>query len=180
MDSSKIGKLKHSMAVIIDWPGKKCRIYLEKAILIAMVVGCNQLVACRSAKSPVISNSNKVYYLSDRDTVYKEVDVLPEFISGKEARLTWLRRNVKMPAVTELFATFGDVVCEFVVKKDGTLTDARCVSSPDVYLKKEVMRNIPFMEKWTPGMIDGKPVNTLYTMTISFSKSGCLSQIEFK
>ncbi len=168
------------MALIIDWFGKKSRIYLGKAILIAMVVGCNQMVACRSAKSPVIGNLDKVYYLSGKDTVYKEVDVLPEFISGKEARLTWLRRNVKMPVATELFETFGDVVCEFVVKKDGSLTDARCISSPDVYLKKEVMRKIPLMEKWTPGMIDGKPVNTLYTMTISFSRSGCLPRIEFK
>ena len=108
------------------------------------------------------------------------MDVLPEFISGKEVRLTWLKHNVKMPAVTELFETFGDVVCEFVVKKDGALTDVQCISFPDAYLKKEVMRNIPLMEKWTPGMIDGKPVNTLYTMTISFNRSGCLSRIEFK
>ena len=145
-----------------------------------MFFSIGQAAVCQSVKSPITGSANKVYYLLGKDTVYKEVDVLPEFISGKEARLTWLRRNVKMPAVTELFATFGDVVCGFVVKKDGTLTDARCISSPDVYLKREVMRNIPLMEKWTPGMIDGKPVNTLYTMTISFSKSGCLSQIKFK
>lgn len=180
MDSSKVDKFKHSMALVIGWYNKRCRGYYWKAILMAMVVNCNQTVASQSVKSSVIGNSNKAYYLSGKDTIYKEVDVLPEFISGTEARLTWLRRNVKMPAVTELFATFGDVVCEFVVKKDGSLTDARCISSPDVYLKREVMRNIPLMEKWTPGMIDGKPVNTLYTMTISFNKSGCLSQIEFK
>lgn len=172
----KIRKLKKEVMRI---KVLECSI-IFKIMMFVIACACNQFAACQSVESSVISDANEAYYISGKDTIYKKVDVLPEFISGKGVRLMWLRRNVKMPTLTQEAGAYGDVVCQFVVKIDSTITDVQFVSYPDEAVKKEVKRNIPLMEKWTPGTIDGRPVNTLYTMIINFRRTGCVFCIEFK
>ena len=62
----------------------------------------------------------------------------------------------------------GRVVTQFVVDKDGSITDVKVVRSLDPMLDKEAVRLVKSMPKWTPGKLNGSPVRVKYILPISF------------
>ena len=57
---------------------------------------------------------------------------------------------------------------QFVVEKDGSVTQIKAVRSPDPSLEKEAIRVVSMMPKWTPGINNGQPVRVKYTLPVSF------------
>lgn len=97
------------------------------------------------------------------------VEQLPEFPGGKEALFRFLNENVKYPAVAVANRIQGRVICQFVVEKDGTITDVVVVKSGgDASLDKEAVRVLKSMPKWIPGKQKGQPVRVKYTVPVSF------------
>ena len=63
----------------------------------------------------------------------------------------------------------GRTLITFVVKKNGKVKNFEVArSSGDKLLDKEALRVIKKMPKWKPGMHDGKKVNVLFTLPITF------------
>jgi TonB family protein len=62
----------------------------------------------------------------------------------------------------------GMVVCNFVVQKNGSISDVKVIRSIDPLLDKEAVRVIEAMPKWTSGLKGSEPVNVEYTIPISF------------
>lgn len=62
----------------------------------------------------------------------------------------------------------GKVIVQFVVDRDGTISNPKVVRGVDPYLDKEAIRVISSMPKWTPGMQNGKKVRVKYTIPVSF------------
>jgi TonB family protein len=60
----------------------------------------------------------------------------------------------------------------FVVKKDGSITDAKVVKSVAPSLDAEALRVINAMPNWTPGKQGGQPVNVKYTVPLTFRLNG--------
>ena len=55
----------------------------------------------------------------------------------------------------------------FVIEIDGTITDIQVKKNPGYGMDKEAIRVLKSLKtKWTPGMIDGKPVRTSYMLPI--------------
>ena len=64
----------------------------------------------------------------------------------------------------------GRVIVQFVVDKDGSITNVQVAQSGgDPSLDKEAVRVVKAMPKWRPGMQKGKPVRVKYTMPVNFS-----------
>jgi len=56
----------------------------------------------------------------------------------------------------------------FVIEKDGTISDVRVVQNPGEGLDKEAIRVLKSLKtKWQPGIKDGQPVRTIFTLPIS-------------
>ena len=66
----------------------------------------------------------------------------------------------------------GRVIIQFVVKKDGSISNPTVARSVDPLLDKEALRVINAMPKWKPGMHEGKAVNVKYTIPVMFKLSG--------
>jgi len=62
----------------------------------------------------------------------------------------------------------GDVLVDFVVDKDGSVSDVRIVKGLHPKLDAEVVRVLSRMPKWTPLQKDGKPVRSRISCPISF------------
>ena len=60
------------------------------------------------------------------------------------------------------------MIIQFVVDKDGTITDPVVVRSVDPYLDKEALRVIGAMPKWKPGIQGTKAVRVKYTVPVTF------------
>ena len=104
--------------------------------------------------------------------VFDVVEKMPEFPGGVQELLGFLSKTIKYPAEAEKAGKQGRVIATFVVKKDGSISDARVVKSVDPLLDAEALRVINAMPAWTPGTQNGKPVNVKYTVPISFRLDG--------
>ena len=104
--------------------------------------------------------------------VFDVVEKMPEFPGGVQELLGFLSKTIKYPAEAEKAGTQGRVIATFVVKKDGSISDARVVKSVDPLLDAEALRVINAMPAWIPGTQNGKPVNVKYTVPISFRLDG--------
>ena len=94
---------------------------------------------------------------------------MPEFPHGGMAGvMQYLSRNIKYPAIAQENGTQGRVIVQFVVNKDGSITDVKVVRGADPYLDKEAIRVVTNMPKWTPGKTGGKAIRVKYTLPITF------------
>lgn len=102
------------------------------------------------------------------DNVYTAVEKLPEFPGGQVELLKFMTRNTNYPEKAIEKGIEGRVICSFVVRKDGSLTDATVIKGVDPTLDQEAMRVVSTMPKWTPGEQNGKAVSVKYTVPITF------------
>lgn len=80
----------------------------------------------------------------------------------------WLASNLSYPAVAAENGISGIVIVQFFVEKDGSITDIQVVRSIDPALDREAVRVIKHMPKWNPGMNNGQPVRSKYTLPVIF------------
>ena len=104
--------------------------------------------------------------------VFDVVEKMPEFPGGVQELLGFLSKTIKYPAEAEKAGKQGRVIATFVVRKDGSISDARIVKSVDPLLDAEALRVINAMPAWIPGTQSGKPVNVKYTVPINFRLDG--------
>jgi len=62
----------------------------------------------------------------------------------------------------------GTVLVEFVVEKDGSVTNAKVKVPLFPECDKEACRAVMSMPKWKPGKNMGKPVQCYYQVPVSF------------
>lgn len=96
------------------------------------------------------------------------VETQPGFPGGFGALMKYLSTNIKYPEEAERLHIQGRVVCTFVVRKNGAVSDVKVKQSVDPQLDGEAVRVIRRMPKWIPGKRDGKSVNVRYTLPITF------------
>lgn len=105
---------------------------------------------------------------SDAD-VFRSVDQVPEFPGGLKALMSYLSSNIHYPDSAQKNNIEGRVIVQFTVKKDGTISNASIQRSSYEILSTEALRVVNSMPKWKPGKQDGKKVNVLYTLPITFA-----------
>ena len=80
-----------------------------------------------------------------------------------------MANNVKYPVIAQESGIQGRAVCQFIVNRDGSITDVEVVKSAgDPSLDKEAVRVMKLMPKWKPGMQNGKTVRVKYSLPVSF------------
>ena len=104
--------------------------------------------------------------------VFDVVEQMPRFPgdNGDGAVLnSWLNKNLRYPPIAEENGIKGRVVCQFVVERDGSISDIRVVRSVDPSLDKEAVRVIKAMPKWIPGKQNGSSVRVKFTLPVTFT-----------
>ncbi|MDE6464645.1 MAG: energy transducer TonB [Muribaculaceae bacterium] len=96
------------------------------------------------------------------------VEQKPSFPGGEAAMYTWLSQNIVYPPAASEEGVQGRVVVEFVVGKDGSITNARVVRNRHPALDREALRVIQSMPRWVPGRNNGQPVKVTYTLPVTF------------
>ena len=103
------------------------------------------------------------------DKVYQVCENPPTFPGGTHAMYKYLADNIKYPDEAKAAGKQGRVMVQFVVRKDGSISDVSVVKSAgNLSLDKEAVRAVSSMPKWNPGTQGGKPVNVQYTMPVQF------------
>ena len=97
------------------------------------------------------------------------VEQMPSFPGGMKALMNYLQENIKYPKDAQDAKKEGRVIANFIVEKDGSISNVKIVRSIFPSLDAEAERIITAMPKWIPGMQNGENVRVKYTIPISFS-----------
>lgn len=109
--------------------------------------------------------------MSDPNAVYQVTEQMPEFPGGDEKLLDFIKKNLRYPKEAIQNNIQGRVICEFIVEKDGTLSNTKIVRSLSPECDKEAIRIINAMPKWEPGRMRNVRVRTIYTIPVAFRLS---------
>ena len=113
--------------------------------------------------------SGKLFDEAGGEMDFFPMEQLPEFPGGEYKMLNWLSRNIKYPKSMRKEKVQGLVVLTFVVKEDGSISEAEVVRELHPAADAEALRMISSMPTWKPGLQEGKPANVRYTLPIRYS-----------
>jgi protein TonB len=80
--------------------------------------------------------------------------------------IKFMKTNQKLSPGTENSA--AKVFVNFIVEKDGSLSNLKVLRSPSDTYSIEAVRILKLSPKWKPGIQNGKPVRCYYTIRIMF------------
>lgn len=102
------------------------------------------------------------------EEIFVVVENQPEFPGGNAAMMKFLSDNIKYPVIAQENGIQGRVICNFVVERDGSITDVQVVRGVDPSLDREAVRVIQQMPRWTPGKQRGQAVRVRFTLPVVF------------
>ena len=105
---------------------------------------------------------------AEPEKVFDMVEQMPTFPGGQQELMSYLGKNIKYPTIAQENGTQGRVIIQFVVERDGTITDVHVARGVDPYLDKEAVRVVQSMPKWIPGKQNGKAVRVKFTVPVLF------------
>ena len=105
----------------------------------------------------------------DTADIFAVVEQMPEFPNGGMAGLMqYLSQNIRYPEAAKKAGTQGRVTVQFVVEKDGSISNISILRGVEPDLDKEAVRVISEMPKWKPAMQRGETVRVRYTVPVMF------------
>lgn len=160
-------------------PARKLAKYLTILPLVFLLVTIN---SCTNKKTQdetqiqdetvVKTDSVPVSASQPEEEVFVVVEDQPEFPGGQKAMMKFLSDNVKYPVEAQEKKIEGRVITNFVVEKDGGLSDFQVVRSVDPLLDEEALRVLKAMPAWKPGKQRGEQVRVRYTLPVTFRLQG--------
>ena len=119
--------------------------------------------------------------LTPDESVFEVVEQMPEFPDGGMAGLMeYFKKNLRYPEEAKKAGTQGRVVVQFLINKNGAISDASVLRSVDRLLDAEAVRLVRSMPKWKPGMQKGKEVTVKYTVPVLFKLEDVVSEASDK
>lgn len=117
-------------------------------------------------------NDNYPLNVDDASKVYLIADRRPEFPGGGEKLGKYIADNLKYPSAARSRNIKGLLIISFVVCKDGYLRDIKIQKGLGFGCDEEAVKLINAMNnlpnRWTPGVVNGKPANVRYTLPLKF------------
>jgi len=105
-----------------------------------------------------------------RDEVYSLVDESADFPGGIAKLKEYMKANLMYPETALELGIEGKCYLQFIVSAKGNISNVKVIRGiPDCpECDKEAIRLTKAMPNWTPGKINGEPVNSLFNIPISF------------
>ena len=115
--------------------------------------------------------------------VYLVVEEMPHFPGGVDSLLAFIHKNQQCPKEMTEKGLWGRVVVQFVVEKDGSLSNIEVIKPMSSSLRdydskfaeevsrlvdEEAVRLVKAMPKWEPGRIHEERARVKYTLPIRF------------
>lgn len=103
----------------------------------------------------------------DYDKTFTKVEIESEYPGGTSSWQRYLNKSLKYPQEAIDNEVQGTVVVQFIVDKEGNVSDVEAVSGPEE-LRDEAVRVIKKSGKWTPAVQNGRQVKSYKKQPIVF------------
>ncbi|RZA01321.1 MAG: TonB family protein, partial [Sphingobacteriaceae bacterium] len=122
----------------------------------------SDLLAVRKSVDDISTTSTK------GQVVFVPSEKQPEFPGGIEKFYEIVKSHIKYPDQMRESKIEGKAFVEFVVEKDGSVTNFKTVRDPGYGAEEETQRVMALLPKWNPGYQNGRPVSVKYQIPITF------------
>jgi protein TonB len=103
------------------------------------------------------------------DAPFMRVEVDASFPGGAAAWLRFLNKNLRYPDDAMNVGVAGTVMVQFIVDKDGNVSDVQAIGGPEQGgLREEAIRVIKKSGKWTPALQNGRYVKAYRRQPVTF------------
>ncbi len=99
------------------------------------------------------------------------LEVNPTYPGGESAMYRFLSEEISYPSAASRANVQGRVVVQFVVEKDGSISEPSILKGIGFGADEEALRVVGKMPKWNPGKQNGENIRVKYTIPILFSIS---------
>lgn len=108
--------------------------------------------------------------VEDKPIIYDVVDEPADFPGGMAAARAYLANNIKYPQTAVDMGIEGKCYLKFIVSESGNISNVKVVRGvqdcPEC--DADAIRVIKSMPNWKPGKVNGKPVNSTFTLPVQF------------
>lgn len=104
----------------------------------------------------------------DPDQIFLVVEETAAPQGGMPAFYEYVGKKLKYPAQARRMGIEGKVFVEFVIERDGTITDVKAIKGIGAGCDEEAVRVLQSAPKWKPGKQRGKPVRQRMVLPINF------------
>jgi protein TonB len=102
------------------------------------------------------------------DKIFTFVEQQPSFPGGESELNKFIKKNLKYPPAALRNGLEGLVVVQFVVNREGEISDVQVVKKLGGGTDEEAMRVVKMMPKFAPAKQNGRPVSFRYTLPVRF------------
>ena len=102
---------------------------------------------------------------------YFDCDYRPTFLNSADPRQfleKWVYQYIKYPKEAIMNGVQGRVMVDFIVEKDGKVTNVKVSKSVSPELDAEAVKVVSASPKWKPGRLKGEKVRTSMTIPVEF------------
>jgi protein TonB len=105
----------------------------------------------------------------DDDALFIKVETESSFPGGTQAWARFLNKNLRYPDEALSTETQGTVMVQFIVDRDGHISDVEAISGPEQGgLREEAIRVIKKSGQWTPAVQNGRYVKSYKRQPVIF------------
>ncbi len=142
---------------------KRLHIYIALLLIVIPILYCSN-----TKRSDISTLDNATV---DTTKVYTTVERMPVFPGGEREFQMYMSKNLVYPDLTHICG--NDFECmlfntrttvRFVVSRTGRITEATALKNEGGALSDSLIKVVQSMPDWTPGTINGVPVNVYFTI----------------
>jgi TonB family protein len=141
-----------------------CLITMYKILLLCFFAVVATAVKAQTADSV----RNRKVEDTSNDKIFTAVENEPDFPGGWTAYRVFLATNLIYPEKARTDKVKGKVIVNFVVEKDGSLSDIKIYKGLSKETDAEAIRVFQSSPKWVAGTQNGKPVRVAYSLPVTF------------
>lgn len=122
-------------------------------------------------KIEVVAYEGTIEYASSKPEgkVYDEPETSPQYPGGIETMMKKLSEVLKYPEEAMNENRQGRVVVRFIVDRTGKVCDPTIAQSVSPDLDRAAIDAVMQLDNFTPGTVEGKPVNVYFALPVMFS-----------
>ncbi|GGH04419.1 hypothetical protein FAZ19_05660 [Sphingobacterium alkalisoli] len=123
------------------------------------------------------TSTSKIMHCLQDTSVVEHVDIYPQFRGGVKRWNEFLSRNLDIRNAiyamdSTAYVDYGikqTAILEFTVCEDGEVCDVEIVNQHNISpeFAKEALRVMKRSPKWSPGLVNGKPVRTRFRQSVT-------------
>lgn len=129
------------------------------AVSVLLLIAFNSQAVAQTSFSEKNANNNRI----SETTNVKQ----PQFPGGIEKFYMFVGQNFRMPEEFSKHKMEGKLFVEFMVEKDGSLSEFKIVKDLGYGVSDEVIRVLKLSPKWIPATENGQAVRVLYSLPIT-------------